>query len=379
MIPYSYAWREMRRRKHRTIINIVGFVIIVAALVTLVMTARGWEAATAQPLKQIGTDVIFIYSAPVVPSGTGCYIANHLFSFPFEQSQVAEIQGVEGVERAVPVLMHRMGAIVFVGIDPAETETNAVLPSNVVEGRYLTPEDGAVALVDAEYARLNNLTLGSTVGYMKGKYEVVGLVNVDVANILKSHIYVNLPVGQKGLPENNTGLVNIALISVSDPRDVGKVSEALAERWIGSSPIAAPDLAATTSDVISIGETTAWNISIALAVVAALFTIRSQVAAVSERTREIGILKAIGWSRSNVVSQIFIESAVQGVIGGLVGCLIGVGLVWFFLSGISGAVIVDPLVIGVGFAVAVLSGIAAGAYPAWKAAKLTPTEALRAI
>lgn len=379
MIPYSYAWREMCRRKHRTIINILGFVIIVTTLVTLVTTARGWEVATAQPLKQIGTDLILIYSAPVVPSGTGCFIANHLFSFPFEQSKVPDIEEIEGVERAVPILMHRMGAIVFVGIDPSETETNAVLPENVVGGRYLTVEDRDVALVDSEYARLNNLTLGSTVGYMKGRFEVVGLVNVDAANILKSHIYVNLPVGQRTLPDNNTGLVNLALISVSDPRDVNKVSEELAERWIGSTPIVASDLAATTSDVITIGEATAWNISILLAVVAVLFTARSQVAAVSERKREIGILKAIGWSRSNMVSQIFIESAVQGVIGGLVGCIIGVGLAWFFLSGISGVSFVDPAILGVGFAVAVLSGIVAGAYPAWKAAKLTPTEALRAI
>ena len=134
-----------------------------------------------------------IYSAPVVPSGTGCYIANYLFTFPFNQTNIAEIAKVDGVERAVPVLMHRMGAVVFTGIDPSETETNVVLPSNVVEGRYLTPEDGAVSLVDREYARLNNLTVGSNVRYMKGMFEVVGLVDVDEANILPSHIYVNLP------------------------------------------------------------------------------------------------------------------------------------------------------------------------------------------
>ncbi len=379
MIPYSYAWREMRRRKHRTIINIIGFAIIVATLVAIVTTARGWEATTAQPLKQIGTDLILIYSAPVVPSGTGCYIANHLFSFPFEQSKVHDMESIEGVERAVPILMHRMGAIVLVGIDPTETETNAVLPQNVLEGRYLTAEDENVALVDTEYARLNNLTLGSTCGYMKGRFEVVGLVNVDAGNLLKSHIYVNLPVGQKTLPDNNTGLVNVALLSVNDPRNVDKISDALTAQLIGSTAIAATDLAATTSDVIAIGEETAWNISMALAVVAVLFTVRSQVAAVSERQREIGIFKAIGWSKSNVVSQILIESAVQGIIGGLVGCIAGVGFAWFFLSGIGGVNFVDPVVLGVGFTVAVVSGIAAGAYPAWKAAKLAPTEALRAI
>jgi ABC-type lipoprotein release transport system permease subunit len=379
LIPHVYALKEMRRRKYRTVANVASFVIVVATLVALVTTARGWEAATAAPLKEIGTDLIMIYSAPVVPSGYGCYIANHLFSYPFNQTNIVEMAEVDGVERAVPVLMHRTAAVVFTGIDPSETETNAVLPSNVVEGRYLTPEDGQVALVDREYARLNNLTIGSNVVYMKVEYEVVGLVNVDAVNILKSLIYVNLPVCQKALPEDSTGLANVALVSVSDPRKVDEISEELVRRWPRATPIAASDLAATTSGVLTIGEETAWNISIALAVVAVLFTIRSQLAAVTERTREIGILKAIGWSKSDVVSQIFIESALQGAIGGLVGCAVGYGFAWYFLSTMGGSLAVDPVVLAVGFGVALISGVAAGLYPSWRAARLTPAEALRAV
>ncbi len=379
MITHIYALKELRRRKYRAAINIASFVIVVATLVALVTTARGWETSTAEPLKEIGTDMIMIYSAPVVPSGTGCYIANHLFSFPFNQTAVAEIAEVDGVDCAVPVLMHRMGAVVFTGIDPSETETNAVLPSNVVEGRYLTPEDGAVALVDCEYAQLNNLTIGSNVRYMKGLYEIVGLVNVDAANILPSHIYVTLSVGQKGLPNDSTGLVNVALIRVSDPRKVDAISEELRNRYLGATPIAASDLAAVTSDVITIGEKTAWNISIALAIVAALFTVRSQLATVSERTREIGILKAIGWSKFDVVSQIFIESTLQGIIGGLVGCAIGYGFAWYFLSTMGRSLAIDPFVLAAGFAIALISGVVAGLYPSWRAARLTPAEALRTV
>jgi ABC-type antimicrobial peptide transport system permease subunit len=379
LIPHVYAFKELRRRKYRTATNIATFVIVVATLVTLVTTARGWETATAAPLKEVGTDLIMIYSAPVMPSGYGCYIANHLFSYPFNQTNIAKMTDVEGVNRAVPVLMHRMGAIVFTGIDPSETETNAVLPRNVIEGRYLTPEDGKVALVDREYARLNNLTIGSDVTYMKGKYQVIGLVNVDAANILKSHIYVNLPVCQKALPEDNTGLVNVALISITDPRKVNKISEKLVNQWPGATPITASDLAATTSGVLTIGEETAWNISIALTVVAILFTVRSQLAAVSERTKEIGILKAIGWSKSDVVNQIFIESALQGAIGGLIGCAVGYGFAWYFLSTMDRLLAVDPVVLALGFGIAVLSGVIAGLYPSWRAARLAPAEALRTV
>ena len=90
-------------------------------------------------------------------------------------------------------------------------------------------------------------------------------------------------------------------------------------------------------------------------------------------------MKAIGWSKSDVVSQIFIESALQGAIGGLVGCAVGYGFAWYFLSTMGGILAVDPVVLAAGFGVALISGVAAGLYPSWRAARLAPAEALRAL
>ena len=386
MIPYMYAMREIRRRKYRTAGNIAGFVIAVATLVTLVMAARGWEACTTAPMKVIGTDIVLIYSAPIDPTPkTGCFIANHLFAYPFNQTTLTEMADTPGVECAVPILMHRSRAIVFTGMDPSETETNAVLPSAIIEGRYLSPGDGYVALVDREYAQLNNLTLGSTVKYTEN-FEVVGIVDVGTESIMKSHIYVNLPIVQEVLPGKPVGLINVALIRVSDPRTVDQISEVLENRWSEATTLTASDLAATASGVISMGEGTAWSISIALAVVAVLFTVKSQLGTVAERTREMGILKAIGWSNSDVVNQIVVESALQGIIGGILGCALGYGFALYVLSTIGGEVggalsfiTIDPIILAAGFGVSVVSGIVAGLYPSWRAARLAPAEALRAI
>ena len=196
LIPFGFALKEIKRRKFRTAVNVAGFVIAVSCLVTLVMAARGWETCTAVPLNSIGTDMVFIYNAPVAPANTGCYIVNHLFSYPFNQSFLEEIEAVPDVKCAVPVLMHRLRAMVFTGVDPSYTETNAIYETDVIEGRFLTSDDGYVALVDKEYAELNNLTLGSTVTYA-ADFEVVGIVEVSTTNIMKSHIYVNLPVVQQ--------------------------------------------------------------------------------------------------------------------------------------------------------------------------------------
>ena len=385
MIPFTYALREIRRRKYRTAVNIIGIVLAISALITLVMAARGWETCTSVPLNSIGTDIVFIYTAPIEISGKGCYIVNHLFSYPFNQTLLDEIEQVTDVECAVPILMHRLRAMVFTGIDPSETQTNAVLPCSVVEGRYLTPDDGYVALVDREYAELNNLTVGSTVNYV-ADYEVVGIVDVSATNIMKSHIYVNLPIVQEVLPEKPVGLVNIGLIQTSNPSKVEQIANALEEQWPNSSTLTSSDLAQTASGILQISENTAWSISIVLAVVTVLFIGKSQLGNVAERTKEIGILKAIGWSNSNVVNQIVIESLIQGIIGGLLGCTLGYVFASLALSTIGGElggalkfVTIDPALLGIGFGVAILSAVVTGLFASLRAAKLVPVKALRTV
>lgn len=384
MNPITYALREIRRRKYRTAVNIAGFVIAISTLITLVMAARGWESCTAIPLNSIGTDIIFFYTAPIKPVGSGCYIVNHLFSYPFNQSMLTEIENVPEVEGAVPILMHRLRAMVFTGIDPSETETNAVLPSSIIEGRYLKPDDGYVAIIDKEYAVLNNLTLGSIVNYA-ADFEVVGIVDVSATNIMKSHIYVNLPIVQEVLPEKPVGLVNMALIRTDSPDKVKQTAAALEERWPDARTVTGSDLAETAVGVIQMNENTAWIISIALAVVTILFMIKSQLGNVAERTREIGILKAIGWSNGNVVNQIVTESLIQGVIGGVLGCTLGYIFASYVLSTIGGEiggalkfVSVDPVLLTVGFGIALASGVAAGLLSSLRATRLVPVKAIRA-
>jgi putative ABC transport system permease protein len=385
LISFSYALKEIKRRKHRTTINIIGFVIAITTLITLVMAARGWETCTEAPLTSIGTDLVFIYNAPVQPTSTGCYVVNHLFSYPFNQTLLSEIENLPDVECAVPILMHRLRAMVFTGFDPSETETNAVLASDVVEGRYLRADDGYVALVDKEYAELNNLTLGSTVTYA-ADFEIVGIVEVTATNIMKSHIYVNLPVVQEVLPEKPIGLVNMGLIRVSSPNNVKQTALALEEIWPDSSTLTGIDLAEKASGIIQINEDTAWSISIALTAIAAILVIKSQLGNVAERTKEIGILKAIGWSNKNILNQIVAESIIQGLIGGTIGIILGYISAILVLSTIGGEiggalkyVTVDPALLAFGFGIAIISAIVAGLFSSLRATRLTPVEALRKI
>ena len=115
---------------------------------------------------------------------------------------------------------------------------------------------------------------------------------------------------------------------------------------------------------------------------ATLFSLKSQFGSVVERTKEIGILKAMGWTDLNVTKQIFLESLLQGLIGGIVGVILGYLIVLlvplFGLVSLQNLVLtVSPLILIVGLITSLSGGILAGILPAWRAAKLQPAEALR--
>jgi putative ABC transport system permease protein len=103
------------------------------------------------------------------------------------------------------------------------------------------------------------------------------------------------------------------------------------------------------------------------------------VIAVIERKGEIGLRRAIGATRAHIRRQFLTESLVLAGIGGLVGVLLGAGVTAGYALSRGWQVVVPPIALGGGFAAAVLVGAVAGLYPAMRAARLSPTEALRSM
>jgi putative ABC transport system permease protein len=123
------------------------------------------------------------------------------------------------------------------------------------------------------------------------------------------------------------------------------------------------------------------QISFLAVLIGAVGMLNNMLMSVLERTREIGVLRALGWRRSRVLGMILQESLILGLVGGTVGILIGVGLASLlrFVPGIYGAIspIYTPQLIVQAILVALLAGAARGLYPAWRATRMRPVEALR--
>jgi putative ABC transport system permease protein len=109
--------------------------------------------------------------------------------------------------------------------------------------------------------------------------------------------------------------------------------------------------------------------------------LNTMLMSVLERTREIGVLRALGWRRRQVLGMILQESLVLGAVGGVVGILLGLGLgkLVSLAEGMWGSIelVYTPQMLVQAIIVALIAGIAGGLYPAWRATRMRPIEALR--
>jgi len=307
------------------------------------------------------------------------------------------------------------------GIDPAVTSVGPLASVEVSDGRALDTDDAGalVALVDATYATANKIAVGDTIDVAGSDVEIVGIV-ASTADSADTAADVYLPLDTAQDLSGAGDVVSTVYVQAESASSIDAVQAALADELPDATITSQSELAATVSGSLSSATSLITNLgtwlSIIVLAVAVLLSVLLTLSGVSRRTREFGTLKAIGWSNGRVVRQVAGESMVQGLIGGVVGLALGIaGIVVIDLvkptvaaaaastaeggpAGMGGgptgggdmfqtqqaADIVmhapfTPWVLVAAVGLAVLGGLVAGAFGGWRAARLSPAEALRSV
>jgi ABC-type antimicrobial peptide transport system permease subunit len=300
------------------------------------------------------------------------------------------------------------------GVDTTHPNTGVITRAQLVAGHWFDSSPAQAAkevLVSNAYASTKKLTVGGTLTINGTGYDIVGLVSPTLTGNV-SDIYFDLPTMET--LSSNSQRINEVLVSVHDSSQVGAVAAAIKKALPGAQVLTSKDLADQVTGSLANAHRLASDLGGALAIVvllaafaiAALLTLSN----VAKRVREIGSLRAIGWSRGLVVRQLMAETLGIGVLGGVIG--IGVGLI---ISAIIGAVgpgltvtssglavgastvgslthqpttgtistivhLTAPISVSallLGFAGALLGGLIAGVVGGWRAARLSPATALR--
>ena len=379
--------RELSRRKLRTTLTIVGITIGIWALVV-------FSAMANQINGLVGMGSDFYADKIVVTDGVA------FGTTPMAIADVDTIAGLDGVAAVVPkveILWDPDPAVGFgvpnivTGIVPGADAGHDTFKLELATGRMLMPKDvGEVVVLGSTVAKKYGVTAGGTVDIRGKTFAVVGtllptLTSPDITAQVPLATAQQLYLGD--LPPlvaaslTATDLANQIIVYPNEGADFKAVAASIE---------AAVDNAATMTGAEwndTVGATTAIFNAIIVGVAAislivgGLSVINTMAMSVAERTREIGIKRAIGGSRIRIVRELVAEAGVIGFIGGLLGLALGaIVVILANEAGRAGGTVLFDLTprtaaFAVGFST--ILGMVAGIIPAWSAARLDPVSALR--
>ncbi|MCB0200395.1 MAG: ABC transporter permease [Anaerolineae bacterium] len=358
--------KNLWRRKTRTLLTVLGIAIGVAAVVSLGAIGAGIVESYGSILSNPTTDITVSQKDAIDISFSA-----------LDEDLLPRIQAVPGVEVVDPVVVGFVQSenLPFFIVFGYETDSLAIRRYNVVEGKPITGQ--REILLGMKAAEDLKLGVGGTVRLYGVPYQIVGIYETGQA-LEEGGGVVSLAEAQEIASKPRQ--VNAFQIKTRRPDEADAVIERLQTLF--------PDLSiskgsgnSAAQEWVGMIQAMAWGIAAIAIIVGGLGMMNTMVMSVFERTREIGVLRALGWRRGRVMRLILSEAVVLSILGGLLGVLLGVALVQAAASMPGyGALMTGRYSTGLfaqGMLTAILLGTVGGIYPAWWASKLTPIEALR--
>jgi putative ABC transport system permease protein len=383
-------FRNLARRRLRTALTVTGITIGIWALVVFSSMANKVDALVGGGKEYYAGKIV------VTVGGFG-----GLGGQPLPLSALDDVRGTDGVDVVVPastLLAGEPSAVsfgvpdqVFAAPAGADQGRETFQPALAV-GRSLTAEDegASVAVLGSSIADKHHATVGDTISLHDHDFQVVGVLEPTLT-VPDTTVYVPFTIGQQlayeDLPQvlrdkvRADELATEFIVYPAPGADDQAIASAIEARL--------PDTTAMTGDSydeeigssVSLFNSIIVGIGLVALIVGGLSVINTMAMSVAERTREIGIKRAIGASRRRIIRELMIEAGLIGALGGLLGVGLGTLVVVLVNDATrpSGTILFEmTLRTGLfAFTFSTVLGVIAGIIPAWTAARLDPVSALR--
>ena len=402
MISFSHCLKmsieSLKSSKLRSGLTALGIVIGIAAVIATFALGTSFTGYLSEQLDTEGSNYILIFPSK----------GNIIFD-----EQIELIRNSPGIVR-VSTINGQLAAVTFANEEKNLTVTGVdetivdIMNIPIYEGNFLVNKSSNIAVVGKKYAEeafKNEIGIRSTIQitlynqeseeYVTENFRVVGILGSDETNIMTNgneNTMVSIPLT---VFENMTGKRDYQEIyAKADSREnIKETSDEVKRRLAVNLGVSERDLNDSEKvpfKIINKAEilqmagilTTAFQMflmaigGISL-VVGAVGIMNIMIVTVTERTREIGTLKALGYSSKDVLFLFVTESIIISLIGGIIGTILGL-LVAYIAVTLAGFPMVFPLSgIFLGIIMSVIVGVIAGAQPSYRAAKMSPVEALR--
>ena len=391
------AFQAIRRNTLRSFLTVLGIVIGVGAVIAMVTIGRGTTAKVTADLAQLGSNLLFVRPGQFGP-GRASTDAK-----PFNTRDVEAIRSQVPGLRAVAPTAQKSFTIIY------GTENRLALVTGTDNDYFVTQAWTLAAgrqFLEGEVRGGRAVCLlGETVrDKLFGRADPIGH-NIRVKNVSCEVIGLLKPKGQSATGTDQDDVVLMPLrvfhrrlagntdigsinVSAREGVDTAKVQADLERLLRERRNIPAGQIDDfSVRDMKQLAETTMATTTMLTGLLGAVAAVSLLVGgigimnimlvSVTERTREIGIRLAIGALEGQVLTQFLVEAVVLSLFGGIVGILLGLGLAWLATRGLRVPFVLDTTIILIAFGFSALVGVVFGYFPARRAARLDPIEALR--
>jgi len=380
---FKLVARNLLRRKGRFVFTLLGITIGMASFVALLSLGGNMRSEVTYQAQALGGNVIIVPDDLCVFNQiaiiTGEAISESLHFDAFER-----ISAIEGIT-AIPHLTQRTAIhnelVTVTGILPEETKTFREWEMSA--GEYFSSPHEHAAIVGMSTANRFDLELGDILTIRGEEFPVIGILATTGSN---DDATVHLPLAVVQRIFEREGLVSYISAVVDNMANIDYYTAAIIDMANVNVATNEQLLGSVLAILASVNVTLQMVAGVAL-IAAAFGIINTMMTAVFERRREIGILQAIGGKGSEIFKIFVLESGLYGLLGGLIG--VGVGFLVSLiaapivaqnnadlLKGVEMGANIDASLVLTTVAFSLVISILSGLYPAWKAAKLTPVEAI---
>lgn len=380
------SFKNLFRHKIRSLLTLIGIATSIAVLFSIISFNRGFEKGLSRELQRTGIHFM------IVPSGCPHEVASlvlHGAVIPkyLEVDVIDKIKATKGIELISPILVFQLPNPEKNRIDliygTEMSHIKKLKPSWNIKGSI--PSSDNEVIIGSEIASHDNIKIGDIITYstQKRSFKVSGILE-KTGSQDDAFIYMPIQSAQEILNKTN-GATAIG-IRVSNPELLNSVTEEISNNVPGIQIVTMGQVMQSLASLASSAKVLSLSIALIAILISAVGVMNSILMAIFERTQEIGMMRAIGASRLDIFRIIIKETMILTSLGGVTGIIIaniGSGIIETFVRRFMPYVPAGNMItfeswlalLCIGFSI--LIGVFSGLYPAWKASRISPIEAIK--
>ena len=390
MSNWLMSFRNLKRRRLRTVFTISGILVGIALMVVLLAMLNGMDTRLNEQVRGLTGADLTVYNS-TTQSGGGQGSQSFMIQ-PYDNINEANaeiVKNISGVDAVSSTLT--FNGFAKSSNNNTQLRINGIEPDlynyvaggiNVVNGSSLKQGDDESIVIGKSVSTALGIEVGDKISIGRNEkdnreFTVVGIYETGMG-IMDAAGYISLDAAQN--LTGKEGQISNIQVKTKDPNEVDAITDLIPQKVQGVKVITQKSIIQKMTDMLNTIQIFVSSLGLIALLAGSFGVINTMLMSVYERTREIGILKAIG-SRNIVIMKMFlIEAVLIGVISSTLGCVLGTIIIYTLpLTNDIMAPIISPSIIVIAMVLGIAVSTIAGIYPAWRASKMNIVEAIKNV